>query len=168
MGEGGENAAARVHSWCAACLLGRWMAAFRHASASTAVDGSSPPSHHTRTPRTPRVEDPMLEEVAASFAATSASTCANSTMVSHPTQLAADSVPMPLQDGRSQVTPPRAAQTTSGADAHAHDEVGGPPDFGPAEPAAVVVDMFSTPPQEDRTVVVSDSSAASRASLGAC
>jgi len=58
----------------------------------------------------------MLEEVAASFAATSVSTCANSTMVSHPTQLAADSVPLPLQDGQSQVTPPQAAQTTSGAD----------------------------------------------------
>ena len=90
----------------------------------------------------------MLEEVAASFAATSASTCANSTMVSHPTQLATDSVPLSHQDGQSQVTPPQATQTTSGADAPAHDEVGGPPDFGPAEPAAVVVDMFSTPPQE--------------------
>ena len=110
----------------------------------------------------------MLEEVAASFAATSASTCANSTMVSHPTQLATDSVPLSHQDGQSQVTPPRATQTTSGADAPAHDEVGGPPDFGPAELAAGVADMFSTSPQEDRTVDVSDSSAASRASLGAC
>jgi hypothetical protein len=60
-------------------------------------------------------EDLMLEEVAASFAAISASICANSTMVSHPTQLAADSVPLPLQDSQSQATPPQATQTTSGA-----------------------------------------------------
>ena len=44
MGEGGENAAGRVHSWCAACLFGQWMAAFRHASASAAADGSLPPT----------------------------------------------------------------------------------------------------------------------------
>ena len=39
--------------------------------------------------------------------------------------------------------------------------MGGPPSFDPAEPA-VVADMFSTPPREDRTVYVSDSSAARR------
>jgi hypothetical protein len=58
-------------------------------------------------------EDPMLEDVAASFATTSVCTCATSTMASHPAQLAADSVPPPLERGKSQVTPPQAAQTTS-------------------------------------------------------
>jgi hypothetical protein len=37
-------------------------------------------------------EDPMLEEVAASFAVTDACICATSTMVSYPAQLAADLV----------------------------------------------------------------------------
>ena len=114
-------------------------------------------------------EDLMLEEVAPSFAATSACTCATSTMVSHPAQLAMDMVLPPLEHGQSQVTPPQATQTTTpGASAPTQDEVGGPPGFGPAEPTAGVADMFSTPPQEDHTVHVSDSSAASRASLGAC
>ena len=40
-------------------------------------------------------------------------------------------------------------------------EVGGLSAFGLAKPAAAV-DMFSTPPREDRTVYVSDSSAARR------
>ena len=42
-----------------------------------------------------------------------------------------------------------------------YDEVGGPPRFGPSEPTAVV-DMFSMPPREDRTVDVSDNSATRR------
>ena len=54
-------------------------------------------------------EDPMLEEVAASFAATGASTWANKTMVSHPAQLATDSVPPPLENSQSHVMPPQAA-----------------------------------------------------------
>lgn len=37
--------------------------------------------------------------------------------------------------------------------------MGSPPGFGPTEPASVA-DMFSTPPREDHTVGVSDSSAA--------
>jgi hypothetical protein len=39
------------------------------------------------------LEDLMLEEIAASFASTSACTCASSMRVSHPAQLTADSVP---------------------------------------------------------------------------
>ena len=89
-------------------------------------------------------------------------------MVSHPTQLAVDSVPRPLEHGQPQVTLPQTTQTTSRVDAATQDKVGGPPGFGPAEPTAGVADMFSTLPQEDRTVDVSDSSAASRASLGVC
>jgi hypothetical protein len=70
-------------------------------------------------------------------------------------------VPPPLEHDQSKVTPPLAAQTTSGADAPTQDEVGGPPGFGPAEPTAVV-DMFTMPPWGDRTVNVNDSSAARR------
>ena len=50
-------------------------------------------------------EDPLLEEVAASFVAISACTCATSTMVSHPAHLAMDMVLPPLEHGQSQVTP---------------------------------------------------------------
>lgn len=45
-------------------------------------------------------KDPMLEEVA-SFATTSACTCATSKMASHPAQLAVDSVPLPIEHRQS-------------------------------------------------------------------
>jgi hypothetical protein len=69
----------------------------------------------------------MLEEVAASFAVTGVCTCATSSMVSYPAQLAADLVSPSLEHGQSQVKPPQATQTTSGADAPMQDEVGNPP-----------------------------------------
>jgi hypothetical protein len=66
------------------------------------------PGRHARCMRSLR--GPTLEEVVASFAAaTSACTGATSTMTSHPAQLTPDSVPLPLEYGQSQVTPPPAA-----------------------------------------------------------
>jgi hypothetical protein len=104
----------------------------------------------------------MLDEVATSFTATSECTCATSTMVSHPTQLATDLVPPPLEHSRSQVTPPWAAQTTtSSADAPTQDEVGDTPSFGPAELTADA-NIFSTLRREDYAVDVNDSSTARR------
>ena len=115
------------------------------------VDTCSPATTTTHDTREVS-EDPLLEEVVASFATTSACTCATSTMVSHPAELVLELVPPPLEHGQSQVTPPQATQTTtSGADAPTQDELGGPPGFGPAEPTA-----------DADTIDVSDSSTTRR------